>query len=1799
MNNNKYKGVKANISDDKVLPEDPTNILHLENRVRVFNAVLDAYVQICYDIKQLEKNGDLSSAWDKDAFDRLNKTKDNLKNEMQEEVEWLAEYGGSSTGQEFIDAIDNVVKSEIEHNVLQSNNSHHGIFICARNKELFIDMDGTILYNKYPGFGKVIPGCAETLKMLKEKGYRIVIFTARLTNKPLEEKDKIAKYLTEHDIIFDDITNIKRPSASLFIDDRAISVRPDSPWPGDFVERVEKKIAEHEKKLKANKNIKSYMGVSITDIQNVPSIIMDSFKKSHRLIKNLLPDRVSDILGDDRIYFTIKSWGDVDDELSQEIYRILKGCKFASDIIMVRTTGMAEVWLDFNKIEAGYSGYFPTESDQSQDRIVVALEEAYKDLWKRFNNERNDLMQKWNIIGAFIQLMTDNQFKSPPNSDKWIEKIKQTLKEMMEDKKLINDWDEPEKFVKTLHYIYKNIDDIENHPEPFENENYKHIESKINAMQNYMNNENYEKLCNMQIKCKTLWEGRAVSEKQIEELEKLDTIRTTLHSKMVEDIIRDNGLTNGIYDSVHRGLALMMEEDYNSSQQNRTEANIISSEAIIYPVTYKELQNEEIIFASKNIKSSGEDESEFWEEFKIALKNNKETNGTLWKEMQEVLQNEDLEYAKKLLYIAQKAEERHTQSYYEQWLDLGVDRDMAREWKDIPAPSREDWFKMKREQEEKTKKEKEEYAESIKKWRVNISVKEKFKGIIYKEDLGIMEGKNRGEIKEKLNWDELKKELEKNENQTAYLNVFLLPKEQQIKSSEAIIYPAWWIAPDRKVFFVEEADTTHAEWVIGNVDIVKKYIPDIEEFLDVAYDEEEEDIDDDDIYEHMYINGWTRVRRYGGDKILLQIDFPDANKLKYVEYLIDDQKINYADVGLSLMGGNPLTFTQDMLMEEDNNLSKIYQKYKSGVYSAKVNRTILYYPDKKDEIYTKYGEILDETSDYYVIQHKKMSGQDVWGPEKIDKNKIRVLKIDGAERRTLSSMYHGKINTMQNYMNNEMIIEYITRDLFKGQSLQSAVNKFIKKFKNKDNYFLGEINYTPEELYDMVLTDKAKYAIEGAKKMKEGKGYISLVDTSDRFNIPIDILKAKILELTGGKDINGIISTINAMQDYINIVLDGKKYGVLRRMRNRYGFSYKKVAKSIDTDLTEKSFVEHLEQNPDIKKRFLDGEVIKANIIDYPKPGLDNNVWDDDNKLKDNIKNNILKKIKDFFTEKGINNEAFDKVIDKIIIVGSLTSYQWNSKSDLDVHLRVNIDKMRDTLKNGKNMSDEEIYELLDKDWKKEIEKYFVPNTKHPLEYYFEIDGLSDMTYGDGVYNVLTDEWEQSPRTIDVDFNPDEVYQDAMNEAYDLMKEFDITISDMKKDIVDVGLLKDTIKKFKDDDKKKFAKQLSDKINSIEEKINDIVEKGKVIIDDRKNGYSPESEENIKFKTLQRYKYIWLVKNLEKALEDEKTEIIEVEDIKDVKKVRKVVEEFDKIDKVSPENYAKTELVEAAEEKTKQRYGCLMVKMPAEISKAFKKFAKDNIKESDLYYSNKFPYISGVPDITHATVIFGLLLEDITELKTYLKPVTIQLGKIIKFEGMGGEDYDALVCEVDSDDLKALNKKISKNFENHQTFSEYLVHSTLAYVKKGSCDNLLGQFIMPEEHMGVESKFVLNEFIYKSPKGKKFEFEISNVKSAYQSSEVYDGSEDQCSAQENYFPMNLSNLEDYLYDKDFMNQVMDLLQKKGFNNITPENIYDPNLKQQVNVTINEILQEKPQRNKSNSLIDTLDDLDTKNWISHW
>jgi hypothetical protein len=97
-----------------------------------------------------------------------------------------------------------------------------------------VDFDGTIVKHKYPAIGKEIPYAVKTLKLFREKGHKIILWTYRAG----KELEKAVKFCRKRGLTFDAVNNnfegeefdntySRKIYADIFIDDKNILGIPE------------------------------------------------------------------------------------------------------------------------------------------------------------------------------------------------------------------------------------------------------------------------------------------------------------------------------------------------------------------------------------------------------------------------------------------------------------------------------------------------------------------------------------------------------------------------------------------------------------------------------------------------------------------------------------------------------------------------------------------------------------------------------------------------------------------------------------------------------------------------------------------------------------------------------------------------------------------------------------------------------------------------------------------------------------------------------------------------------------------------------------------------------------------------------------------------------------------------------------------------------------------------------------------------------------------------------------------------------------------------------------------------------------------------------------------------------------------------------------------------------------------------------------------------------------------------------------------------------------------------------------
>jgi hypothetical protein len=120
--------------------------------------------------------------------------------------------------------IADLAKEEESVKILERSPENQTEVIAAKYNVVCIDFDNTIA-NTSKGKWTIKDGAIDALKDIKDKGYKILIFTARNSvGDWTKNRAMVENFLKSHDIVFDEIVDGKdgKPNADFYIDDKAI-----------------------------------------------------------------------------------------------------------------------------------------------------------------------------------------------------------------------------------------------------------------------------------------------------------------------------------------------------------------------------------------------------------------------------------------------------------------------------------------------------------------------------------------------------------------------------------------------------------------------------------------------------------------------------------------------------------------------------------------------------------------------------------------------------------------------------------------------------------------------------------------------------------------------------------------------------------------------------------------------------------------------------------------------------------------------------------------------------------------------------------------------------------------------------------------------------------------------------------------------------------------------------------------------------------------------------------------------------------------------------------------------------------------------------------------------------------------------------------------------------------------------------------------------------------------------------------------------------------------------------------------
>lgn len=171
--------------------------------------------------------------------------------------------------------------------------------------------------------------------------------------------------------------------------------------------------------------------------------------------------------------------------------------------------------------------------------------------------------------------------------------------------------------------------------------------------------------------------------------------------------------------------------------------------------------------------------------------------------------------------------------------------------------------------------------------------------------------------------------------------------------------------------------------------------------------------------------------------------------------------------------------------------------------------------------------------------------------------------------------------------------------------------------------------------------------------------------------------------------------------------------------------------------------IENLETSSPVEKYNILGEKIEKH--DTLNPTL----WDDKEEMKPEVKEKLLKVVDKF--EEGLEEDGLEIKVKDIVVIGSNASYNYTSKSDIDVHIIADTSEMKDPLN---------VLPIVYNAYKSLFnDKHDVMINDHEIEVYVEINAVNAKS--NGIYSLNTG-WIKKP---DINSIPD-IDEDAFDKLF-------------------------------------------------------------------------------------------------------------------------------------------------------------------------------------------------------------------------------------------------------------------------------------------------------------------------------------------------------------------------------------------------------------------------------------------------
>jgi 2'-5' RNA ligase len=168
-------------------------------------------------------------------------------------------------------------------------------------------------------------------------------------------------------------------------------------------------------------------------------------------------------------------------------------------------------------------------------------------------------------------------------------------------------------------------------------------------------------------------------------------------------------------------------------------------------------------------------------------------------------------------------------------------------------------------------------------------------------------------------------------------------------------------------------------------------------------------------------------------------------------------------------------------------------------------------------------------------------------------------------------------------------------------------------------------------------------------------------------------------------------------------------------------------------------------------------------------------------------------------------------------------------------------------------------------------------------------------------------------------------------------------------------------------------------------------------------------------------------------------------------------------------------------------YSWIAVFLPEELSKKIVSFAKETIDEKDLFLSDDPDDTNeyGIEAESHVTIKYGITTDNKERVLRLYKDEKGGSAKMVSLSLFKNERYDVLKFDIESKDLKRLNKIASKKIENEDKYPTYHAHCTVAYLKP-DCGS---KYLSFKEF--DDKEFDFSEIIFRDRKGKTTKIPLS------------------------------------------------------------------------------------------------------------